>query len=376
MQVKDFMAALQTAGIEFYAGVPDSLLAAFCDSLAEAYGTEAGGRHVVAHNEGGAVALAAGYYMATRKIPCVYMQNSGIGNVVNPAASLIHPDVYGIPLLFVIGWRGEPGVKDEPQHVFQGKATLPLLQALDIRSVVVTKEMTPAQLQAVLAEFSRLFAIGSSAALVIKKGALENGPAPAYKGLGSMRREAAIEELLALSGEDIIVSSTGKISREVFEIRERRQSPHKTDFLTVGSMGHSVMIALGVARSKPQQRVWCLDGDGAVLMHMGALTMASGTQNLLHVVLNNGAHETVGGMPTAAQRVQLAEVARACGYANVFRVEWQAELTPLLRQAMQAKGPVFVEIMVALGSRPDLIRPTTTSDENRRAFMSFLEEGV
>lgn len=372
MQVK---AMLDILGTEFYAGVPDSLLKPLCNYLMATYGI--GDKHIIAANEGNAVALAAGYHMATGKIPCVYMQNSGEGNIINPVASLINDKVYAIPVIFIVGWRGEPGVHDEPQHIYQGQVTVKLLEDMDITVQVVDKNTTESQLRDTMERFSPLLARGKSVAFVIRKGALSADTIKiAYKNKNTMLREEIIRHIMEASKEDIVVSTTGKASRELFELREHNGQSHATDFLTVGSMGHSSSIALGIALSKPESRVWCIDGDGAVLMHMGsmALVAANHPHNLVHIVINNSAHETVGGMPTVAGNIDLVQIAKGCGYRNAICVDSFEYLDNALKQAKNIKGPTMIEIKAAIGSREDLGRPTTTALENKQEFMRYLAE--
>lgn len=359
---------------EFFAGVPDSQLKALCSFLMDRYGLDPA-HHVIAANEGNAAALAAGYHLATEKTPVVYLQNSGLGNLVNPVASLLNEKVYGIPCLFLVGWRGEPGVHDEPQHIFQGEITLNLLGALDIPTYVIDKTTTPEQVGAKLNEYRTLFAQGKQAAFVVRKGALEYSGKTAYGNSHPMGREEAIGHILAASGDDPVVSTTGKASREVYELREAQSQGHAHDFLTVGSMGHSSSIALGIALQKPDRRVWCLDGDGAALMHLGAMALigANRPRNLVHIVLNNEAHESVGGMPTVAGKLDLPAIARACGYPGAVSVDSPEELDRALTAAKEAGQLSFIEVKCALGARANLGRPTTTPQENKAAFMSALE---
>lgn len=361
-------------GFEFFAGVPDSQLKALCSFLMDRYGLDPA-RHVIAANEGNAAALAAGYHLATGKVPVVYLQNSGLGNVVNPVASLLNEKVYAIPCLFIVGWRGEPGVHDEPQHLFQGEITLPLLDTLDIPYFVIGKDTTLEQVQAKLDEYRALFAQGKQAAFVVRKGALDYSGKTVYHNANPMSREAAIGHILAASGNDLVVSTTGKASREVYELREVRGHGHGHDFLTVGSMGHSSSIALGIALQKPDRRVWCLDGDGAAIMHLGALALigANRPANLIHIVLNNEAHESVGGMPTVAGKLDLPGIAKACGYPCALSADNPEGLKKALKTAREGKQLTFIEVKCALGARTDLGRPTTTPQENKAAFMAGLE---
>lgn len=361
-------------GVEFYTGVPDSQLKALCNFLADQYGT-ASKQHIIAANEGNAVALAAGYHLATGKVPVVYLQNSGLGNIVNPVASLLNGKVYGIPCLFIVGWRGEPGIHDEPQHLFQGEITLGLLEQMDIPAFVIGPETDITQVQEILAKFQTLFHQGRQAALVVRKGALEYEAQGKFTNGNTLLREEIIAHILNHAGQDdIFVSTTGMASRELFELREAIGQAHSHDFLTVGSMGHSSSIALGVALQKPDRRVWCIDGDGAALMHMGAMAViaAQAPTNLIHVVINNQAHESVGGMPTVAGQIDFCGIAQACGYINVAGVADFSTLDDTLHRFCRNNGPSFLEVKTALGHRMDLGRPTTTPTENKLAFMKFV----
>ena len=362
-------------GAEFYTGVPDSQLKALCNYLMATYGIDQK-HHIIAANEGNCVALAAGYHLATGKVPVVYMQNSGEGNIINPAASLLNDKVYGIPMIFVIGWRGEPGIHDEPQHIYQGEVTVRLLEDMEIASFVIGKETTDEEVETAMDGFRKLLAAGKQAAFVVRKGALTDAPKVEYKNNNTMLREEIIRHIVKASGEDPIVSTTGKASRELFEIRAANGQSHKYDFLTVGSMGHSSSIALGVALNKPEERIWCIDGDGAVLMHMGAMAVigANKPKNLIHVVINNGAHETVGGMPTVAGQIDLVGIAKACGYPNAVRVDSFEALDRELEAAKGRDGLSLIEVMCSIGAREDLGRPTTTANENKRNFMNYMDE--
>ena len=362
-------------GADFYTGVPDSQLKALCNYLMATYGIDPQ-HHIIAANEGNCAAIAAGYHLATGRVPVVYMQNSGEGNIINPVASLLNDKVYAIPVIFVVGWRGEPGVHDEPQHIYQGEVTVKLLEDMGIASFIIGKETTDDEAAQAMERFRAILAEGKDVAFVIRKGALTDAPAVEYRNGNTMVREEIIRHIVQASGEDLIVSTTGKASRELFEIREANGQGHGHDFLTVGSMGHSSSIALGVALHRPEKRVWCIDGDGAVLMHMGAMAVigANKPKNLIHVVINNGAHETVGGMPTVAGGVDLPAVARACGYPNAVRVSSFGDLDRELEAARNREELSLIEVMCSIGAREDLGRPTTTALENKRNFMETLKK--
>lgn len=372
MQVETFVNMLN---VDFYTGVPDSLLKPLCNYLMDAYGIDSK-HHMIAANEGNCTAIAAGYHLATGKVPAVYMQNSGEGNVINPLASLLNDKVYAIPMIFIVGWRGEPGVHDEPQHIYQGEVTVKLLEDMDVAAYVVTKETTEEELDAQMQVFRSLLAKGKDVAFVVKKGALSFEKNVEYSNKNHMRREGIIEHIVNVSKEDPILSTTGKASRELFEIREKNGQSHKYDFLTVGSMGHTSSIALGVALQKPQQKIWCIDGDGAMLMHMGAMAVigANKPSNLVHIVINNGAHETVGGLPTVASEINLVKMAEACGYPYAVRVSEFEQLDKELQAAKERRELTLIEVECAIGAREDLGRPTTTALENKENFMRYLQE--
>lgn len=371
MKIQDFIEVLDS---DFYTGVPDSLLSPMCDYLVETYG-EDGTHHVIAANEGNAVGLAAGYHLATGKVPVIYLQNSGEGNIVNPVASLLNEQVYAIPAIFVVGWRGEPGTKDEPQHIFQGEITISLLKEIGMKVFVISDETSTEELEKVMESFKGALGEGRQVAFVVSKGALTFDKKAEYSNDFKMMREDILRDILGASRGDIVVATTGKTGRELFELREARNQGHENDFLTVGSMGHASSIALGIALQKPERRVWCIDGDGAALMHMGALAVIGKTapKNFIHVIINNMAHESVGGFPTAAKKNMFSRLAWDMGYKEVFQVAGKRALAEVLDFTEKLKGPVLVEIESAIGARSDLGRPTTTPKEEKQAFMNAIK---
>lgn len=363
-----FYQCLNQEGIDFFAGVPDSLLKHFCTYIRQNVPES---NNIITENEGGAIALASGYYLATGHIPLVYMQNSGIGNAVNPLLSLADPEVYSLPMLLLIGYRGEPGVHDEPQHKKQGMVTPALLEAMRYPYSILGAEPDE-----ILRQIKEAIEIAKSqktpVALVVRKGLFEEIPSLHAMSDCEMTREDALEEISKLPG--VLVSTTGFTSRELFEIRERRQEGHKRDFLTVGSMGHSSMIALGISLAHPELPVTCVDGDGAFLMHLGAIAILGRRKpgNLMHIVMNNGVHDSVGGQPTDIGALDLVELASAAGYEKINSVSTREELHRVLSQ--NHSGFRFVEVKVRPGARKDLGRPTTTPQGNRDALMDFIQK--
>lgn len=370
---KFFIQTLASNGIDFYAGVPDSLLKSICACISDTIDES---HNIITANEGAAVGLAAGYHLATGKIGVVYMQNSGEGNAINPLASLTDKDVYRIPLLLLIGWRGKPGVHDEPQHVKQGKITTSLLDVMEIPWAVLSKEEAEVSVQ--IEKAVSMMAEGIPYALVVEKDTFApySLPQEPVDNLPLSREEAIQVVASSLAPKDVIVSTTGMISRELFEFRTSLGEGHERDFLTVGSMGHASQIALGIALEKPGRRVWCFDGDGAAIMHMGSLAIVANKapKNFIHVLFNNGAHDSVGGQPTVGLKVDLCSIAEDVGYKSAFRADNRERLSVILNEVKNLEGPIFIEVRVHKGNRKDLGRPTTTPIQNKEAFMSFLKD--
>jgi phosphonopyruvate decarboxylase len=369
----EFYDQLASHGVEFFTGIPDSLLKEFCLCIDDRI---PGDKHIIAANEGNAVALATGYYLAQKSLPLVYMQNSGLGNAINPLLSLCDPDVYSIPLLVMVGWRGEPGVKDEPQHAKQGKVQLELLDAMDIPYEIISKDDDQ-----FAKKISNAIEIAKTenrpVALLIKKGTFEkySNDTQCSDDQG-MNREEALEIILGnLDDNAIVVSTTGKTSREIFEIREKNRQSHEKDFLTVGSMGHCSAIALGIALAKPHRQVVCIDGDGAMLMHLGSLTSIATLKpkNFRHILMNNEVHESVGGQETAAKKLDLSAIVEAVGSSKMFKAETSDDLESNFNDFISCTGPSFLEVKIRPGSREDLGRPTIKPVDNKENFMKFLE---
>lgn len=375
---KDFLTLLFSKGIEFYTGVPDSLLKSFCSAIQN---SNLDINHVTACNEGTALGAAIGHHLATGKVPLVYLQNSGIGNLINPFCSLAAPEVYGIPILMIIGWRGEidaTGTQkhDEPQHVKQGKITLPQLDVLGIPYLVISESNA----DDITVELDSLLEIsvnnGCPVAIVVRKGTFggdkKEHTNPSLPEL--MSREEAVACCVDILPEAMpVVSTTGMLSRELYELRTSLGQSHRKDFLTVGGMGHASQIAMGISISKPLIKVACLDGDGAAIMHMGGL-LNSAMSNIIHILINNGAHDSVGGQPTMAATRSMADIAKSCGYTTSKTVVSRAELVMSLIDAIETQGSAFIEVRCRTGSRQNLGRPVDTPKENKVRYMDFLGE--
>lgn len=372
IDVKEFFEALKSNGVDFFTGVPDSLLKNFCSYVTYHVPAE---DHIINSNEGAAIALAAGHYLSTGNLSLVYMQNSGLGNAVNPLLSLADPEVYGIPMLLLIGWRGEPGRKDEPQHKKQGRVMLKMLEAMEIPYKKLTEDTR--DVKKLVDDVCKQSIEGKlPCAIVVSENtfsSFEQGKK--NESRYELSREDAIKIILdEIPDDSVVVSTTGKTSREVFEYREAAKKGHQNDFLTVGSMGHCSQIAMGISKNLKHKKVIILDGDGSLIMHLGSLAII-GTQdhgNLLHIVLNNGAHESVGGQPTVACKIDIPSIARACGYKQVFAAESVKEIKSNFSKMKEFPGPVLMEIKVSMNSRSNLGRPTNSPEENKNLLMSYL----
>ncbi len=374
LNCKFFYDAIIQQGVDFFTGVPDSLLKDFC---AYVINHSLPGNHIIAANEGGAVAIACGHYLATGRVGLVYMQNSGQGNTLNPLVSLADPDIYSIPVLLLIGWRGEPGTKDEPQHIKQGRITIPLMDTLGIPCKILPDTNKEAKSCIEWAIWTMNQTSGP-VAIIVKKGTFKSYELNNRNDdLLELTREEALKGIIGrLTMSDILVSTTGKTSRELYEYRDATTSDHSRDFLTVGSMGHASQIALGIALAKPEKQVYCFDGDGAVIMHMGALAIIGSKKvgNFKHIILNNGSHDSVGGQPTAGFSISLTTIAKACGYTTVLNAQTLDEIDRKMEILKSSKGPCLLEIKVKKGARTDLGRPKTTPKENKADFMEFLSD--
>ena len=355
--------------LSFFTGVPDSLLKELCACIGDYSDCK---HNIIAANEGNAVGLAAGYHLATSKLGVVYMQNSGEGNAVNPLMSLADPKVYSIPMLLIIGWRGEPGLHDEPQHVKQGEVTLKLLEAMDIEYRILSDDFEE--------DLEHLVSLAKKenkpVALVIKKGTFSKyQPRNKEKAvMGELLREEALEVIIEEIGDDMVVSTTGKESREIFEIRERKGEGHEHDFLTVGSMGHTSSIALG-ASIGTKRNIWCLDGDGSFIMHMGSLAIAcvNAPDNFKYVINNNAAHESVGGQPTVSDKIDIKSILKACGFSLTYEARTKEEIKRYIGK-MKNEGKCALILYTKQGSRDDLGRPTTSPIQNKVAFMEEIRK--
>jgi phosphonopyruvate decarboxylase len=352
--------------LDSFYGVPDSLLKELCACITSKSSVD---KHIITANEGNAIAIAAGKYLATGNPAVVYMQNSGLGNTVNPLLSLVDEEVYRIPMLLLIGWRGEPGVHDEPQHVKQGKVTLELLNTMGIRTLILEDDYK----QQIDEAYDYMLKESRVVALIVRKNMFSKFKLESKVTPYQLTREEALKELLSLIDNDsVIVSTTGKTSREVFEIRERLGDSHDRDFLTVGSMGHTSSIALGISLST-SKKVYCIDGDGALIMHLGGLGIVTqnAKPNLKYIVINNGAHESVGGQPTIAFNINLKDVLLSLGFKKVFVAENKEDIKNQFESFNNSNLSALI-INTKQGSRDDLGRPTSTPEENKKQLMKFM----
>ena len=358
--------------INFYSGVPDSLLKELSFCFDKKIDSE---NHKITANEGGAIALAAGHYLATGKTPLVYFQNSGLGNAINPLLSLCDSTVYKIPMLILIGWRGEPGIFDEPQHIKQGAIQEKLLNTLEIPYEIIDNELKNYNLISNLISKSKKEV--RPVALLIKKNTFSKFKTKKVTSNTSnlMLREKVLAEILNSEiKNEIFVTTTGKTSREFYELRKNNSEVLNKDFLTIGSMGHCSQIALGISLFSKND-VYCIDGDGSVIMHMGSLAIngTSNSKNFKHIILNNGSHESVGGQPTVGKKINFSKIAQNSGYKKIKKISTYTELKNSIKWLNSNEGPLLLEILIKNGSRENLGRPKESPFENKLNFMKNLK---
>ncbi|EGR32004.1 phosphonopyruvate decarboxylase, putative [Ichthyophthirius multifiliis] len=373
----DFYKALKDEGVTYYTGVPDSLLKEFCAFIADNTCEQ---NHIISANEGQSIALATGYYLAQKKIPLVYMQNSGLGNAVNPLMSLAHSQVYSIPMLILIGWRGEPSVKDEPQHMIMGSCMLDMINSMKFNSIILSKDEFQTEIKK---GYNLALQNQEPVFLVITKDYFQQ-----YEVINKNRiqlnkyelnREQALEVILQNIHEGIFVGTTGFLSRELCELREKLGQNSNMDFFTVGSMGYASSIALGIALNSQNKNVYCFDGDGAAIMHMGSMCIIgqSKANNLVHFIFNNECHDSVGQQPTCANEISFPQIAKGAGYEEVYQVQGKTELINVINliQIKQKKytKPVLIEIKINPGARPNLGRPKQSTIQNKNELMNYIQ---
>ena len=365
---------LKNNNINFFTGVPDSLLKDFCAYVSDNCEKD---KHVIASNEGNAIAIGAGYYFGTKEIPLVYLQNSGFGNTINPITSLLTESVYNIPMLILIGWRGQPGKKDEPQHFMMGKQMEELLESLKLK-------------YSILPDYNEGVEINLKEAVDYMKSTskpyiflVQNHSFNKYK-LNEQQnleyifsREQILHMIMKnITNNEILVSTTGMLSRELYEYRKQKNEPIK-DILNVGSMGHCSSIGLGLSISNKNKNILTLDGDGSVLMHMGSMAIngCSGCKNFKHIIFNNGAHDSVGGQKTEGFNVNFENIAIGCNY-NIIKCNdynSEEEIVRSIKELLINDGPILLELRCKKGARTDLGRPENFKIMKEEFFNEWLK---
>jgi phosphonopyruvate decarboxylase len=374
----EFITWVREHGLREFFGVPDSLLRALSSELEAPHDLAKPGSHVIMANEGAAVGAAVGSYLASGRPALVYMQNSGLGNAVNPLVSTADAEVYSVPMILVIGWRGMPGEHDEPQHLKQGRVTPGLLELLDIPWRLLPKDVKLARdTLADLVEVS--ITQRRPVALLVAKGTFAAEPNVASKPTTETlwTREAALEAVIKLAGHKrLVVATTGMLGRELYEIRQK-SNQENLDFLNIGSMGHAISIALGATVADTGSEVVCLDGDGSIAMHLGSLAVVGKEKpaRLLHIVFNNRVHDSVGGQPTAVSELDLAMVAESLGYSSAMTATATEDVQRFFTETASKPGPHFLQILVRSGSRSDLGRPLESPYEMLSQLRKALGSG-
>ena len=370
-----YLDSLLKNNITFFAGVPDSLLKQFCACVTDKCHKD---DHTITANEGGAIGLAIGYHLGSGKIPMVYLQNSGLGNIINPLISLASKEVYGIPMIIIIGWRGEPGIEDEPQHTHQGRVMMDTLKSMEIPTYILDTNEESAIKQTSSA-INEAYTKNTPVVIAVRKNTFDKYNSTKEEiDLPLSREDAIITSTQELPKNAVVVCTTGMPSRELFEYRAMNNQGHHKDFLTVGGMGHASQIALGIAKTQKDSMIYCFDGDGAALMHMGSLAIVgqSSASNLIHVLFNNGVHDSVGGQPTVGFEVDFCQIAKSCGYMSSTKVRTFTEIIESFNLLKEKPGPHFIEILVRPGNREDIGRPTSSPLDNKKLIMEFLQNKI
>lgn len=371
---KEFIKQLKKNNVNFFTGVPDSLFSNLCNLLAK---TE-NNNHELSSNEGSSIGMAIGYYLATKKVPLVYLQNSGLGNIINPLISLADKKVFNIPIFFLIGWRGEilkkdKQIKDEPQHRTQGLITPELLKILNIKFKILSKKSNFKKDITFLSKYAKQK--NKMVALLIRKESFEkeNSNTKIISKKYLSREKALLEVYKHLPKKIPKISTTGMLSRELNEINTKNKTTDST-LMCVGGMGHAISIATGIAKFKRKKKILCLDGDGAALMHLGAQASSAKMKNLIHIVFNNFAHDSVNGRRPPTENISFYKLASELGYSKSFIVKNKKEIKNKIKFSLKSKKSVFIEIICTRGHRKNLTRPEKDTIYYKKKFMNFLKK--
>lgn len=349
--VEDLLNTLKKKKINFFTGVPDSVLKNLTYKFKK--------NHISVNNEGTAVSLAAGYYLATGKLPCVYMQNSGLGNAINPLISITNKNIYSIPSILIIGWRGSPNSKDEPQHQVMGKKTKQILKLLGIKYFVARNKKDLEKFEKMI-EYSRSKL--TSIACLIERSSIKNKKSKTQKKIINkykVYRYNFIKELVDLIKiKSNVISSTGFISRELDHILSKKKYLNIKPFYMVGGMGHSASLTLGVSLKSKKQNI-CLDGDGALLMHLGSLGIVKkyGKKNFKYILLRNDTHESVGCQPTNSTHINYKILSKSFGFRKYLLITKELDFKNVVKKLINSPGPSFLEVRIKNGSISNLGRP-------------------
>lgn len=376
INVKKFIKELKKNNINFYTGVPDSLLKEICNEFDKKNSSQ----HILASNEGSAVGIAIGYNLAKDKVPLVYLQNSGLGNIVNPVMSLSHKKVFKTPIFFLIGWRGEvrgsSQIHDEPQHLSQGKATIDLLKLLNIKFKILDANSNFSKIIKELHNYAK--DNNTAVALLVRKNSFIKTKKEYFQNKSGHKNYLSRENVIKIINENAPkkipkISTTGMTSRELYEINVNEDNIEST-FMCVGGMGHSLAIATGIANFKKNKKIICVDGDGSLLMHSGIMSISAKSKNLIHILLNNGVHDSVGGQRTPSENIEFYKLAREFGYHYAFKASSKKEIISKLKSSLNKNGSVFIEIVCKKGHKSNLLRPLEKPEYYKKKFKNFLKK--
>ena len=354
IKVESLVKILKRNKSTFFTGVPDSVLKELSYTLQNKDKKE----HIIATNEGTAVSIGIGHYLSTKEVPCVYMQNSGLSNALNPLLSIAHEKVYAIPLILIIGWRGSPRIKDEPQHNVKGKITESILKLLNIKYTILRSINDLDKFEKQI-KFSKKK--NSIVACLIEQGTLEKiDRIKKNSDFYKLNKELFLKTLLqSLDKNTKVISSTGYNSRELMHIRSKYKIIKTKDFYMVGGMGHTSSVALGYSLTS-KKKIICIDGDGSFLMHLGAIKTAGtfANKNFKYILLNNNSHDSVGGQNTYANNINFEKLSKSLGFKKFYSIKNDKNLKKTIKTFLSDDTLSFLEVKVSNSKIKNLPRPT------------------
>ena len=353
IKIDSLINVLKKNDINFFTGIPDSILI----ELSRFLQNKNKRKHIRATSEGSAISIGIGHYLSTKQVPCIYMQNSGLSNALNPLISITSKKVYNIPLVLIIGWRGSPRVKDEPQHNVKGKITESILKLLNIKYTIVRSGNDLSQFNKIVKNAKKN---NNIAACLIEQGTIKKiKKTYNKKNFYKLNKELFLKTLLeTLEKNSKVISSTGYNSRELMYLRNKYKLINTKDFYMVGGMGHTASVALGYSLSTKKKTI-CIDGDGSFLMHLGSIKTAGtfANNNFKYILLNNNSHDSVGGQNTYANNIDFEKLSKSLGFKKFYKIKNNKNLKQNIKRFLKGNNLNFLEVKITNSKIKNLPRP-------------------